>query len=80
MEKVRRVLEFCVENGVMMAAGVVGNMAMQDVGEDEGRWAIACICNQCLVRKCYSLGRIPMITVSTHFGNERAMDCCSSMP
>ena len=50
MQQIRCVLKFRVEDIVMMAADVVGDMPMQDVGEDERRWAIAYLCNQYLGR------------------------------
>ena len=56
VKQIGRVLEFCVQDRVMMAADIVGDVPVQYVGEDEGRWTIACICNQCLVRKSDSLG------------------------
>lgn len=34
--------ELLVEQLVMMAAQVVGDMAVQDVGEDQGRRAVSC--------------------------------------
>ena len=34
--------ELVVEQLVMMAAQVVGNMAVQDVGEDQSRRAVSC--------------------------------------
>jgi hypothetical protein len=34
--------ELGVEEGIMVAADVVGNVAVQDVGQDERRGAVAC--------------------------------------
>ena len=81
MKKIGRMLKFRVQNRVMVTANIVGNVPVEYVGEDEGRRTIPCICNQYLDQKCGSAGDpLPMITVSTHFGNERAMDCWSSVP
>lgn len=64
----------------MMSANVVGNVAVQDVGEDEGGGAIPCRSISHLALSVSSQSSIPMITVSTHTGSERAMDCDSSVP
>lgn len=43
MQQTRTLLEFSIEDRVMMAADIVGNMAVQNIGEDEGGGAISCV-------------------------------------
>jgi hypothetical protein len=64
----------------MMPADIVRYVTMQDVGEDESRGAIACICQLSSLLTTKHMDA-PMITVLTHFGSERAMDCdCRKVP
>jgi hypothetical protein len=76
VEQIGLAAQFGVEQRIMVAADVVGNVAVQNVRQDEGRGAVALI-YQPLFSRAAIRRRIPTITVSTHCGSERAMDRCS---
>lgn len=47
VQQVRVRRQLSVENSIMMASNVVWNMAVQDVGQYQGRGSVACICQPC---------------------------------
>jgi hypothetical protein len=77
VQEVRIPGQLSVQDRVMMSADIIGNVTVEDIGEDQGRGAIACSFVSCHPPERGDerwIGVVaPTTTVSTHRGGSRAI-------